>query len=83
MKRKVGLLQQPLLDSKIGPNKLIQAETIPQGNNKCPQDIPTPGKNWGKTNVPTVIRKGTGRMTVPNRPGTPKRLPRLEAEDRL
>jgi hypothetical protein len=33
--------------------------------------------------VPTVIRKGTGRMNVPNGPGTPKRPPRPEAEARL
>jgi hypothetical protein len=33
--------------------------------------------------VPTVNRKGTIRMNVPNRPGTPKRPPRPEAEARL
>jgi hypothetical protein len=39
-----------------------------------------PGKNWGKINVPTVTKMGTGRMNIPNKPGTPKRPLRLEAE---
>jgi hypothetical protein len=33
--------------------------------------------------VPTVIRKDTGKMNVPNAPGTPIRLPRPEAEAEL
>jgi hypothetical protein len=33
--------------------------------------------------VPTVVRKGTGRMNVPNRPRTHKRPPGPEAEARF
>jgi hypothetical protein len=47
-----------------------------------PRIPPTLGRNWGEINVPTIFRKGIGRMNVPNRPGTPKRPPRLEAEAR-
>jgi hypothetical protein len=71
-------LQQPLLDSQVGPRNQIQAEAeaIPEDSEKCPQDTPTRERNWGEINVSTVVRKGTGKMNVANGSGTPKRLPR-------
>jgi hypothetical protein len=67
------------------PSELIQAEAeaIPENDDRCLQDAPALGRNWGEINVPTVIRKGNGRMNVPNRTGTPRRPPRPEAEARL
>jgi hypothetical protein len=78
-------LQHPLLNSQVGPSKLIQAEAeaILKYGNKCLQDAPDLGRRYGKINVPTVIRKDTGRMNVPDGPGTPKSPPRPEARDRL
>jgi hypothetical protein len=75
-------LQQPLLDSQVCKQVQAEAEAIPEGDGKCPQDTPTLGRNWGETNVPTVIRKDTGRMNVPRGPGTPQKPPRVEAEAR-
>jgi hypothetical protein len=85
MKRKVDLLAAALAGQSGGPSRLIQAEAeaIPKDDDKCPQDTPALERNQGKINVPTIVRKGTGRMNVPNRPGTPKRPPRPEAEARL
>jgi hypothetical protein len=45
-----------------------------------PVPLGHPGKNWGKINVPTVTKMGNERMNVPNKPGTPRRPPRSEAE---
>jgi hypothetical protein len=61
----------------VGTSEQIQAEAeaIPKCDSKCPQDAPALGRNWGETNVPTVIRKGIGRMDVPRRLETPKRPP--------
>jgi hypothetical protein len=82
MKRKVDLLVAVLDGQSGGRGELIQveAEAIPKGNSKCFQDTPTLGRNWGKTNVPTVGRKGIGRMSVPSEPETPKKPSRLKAE---
>ena len=45
----------------------------PQGwQQVLPGYLPPPGRNYGEINVPTVVRKGTGRMNVPSGPGTPK-----------
>jgi hypothetical protein len=68
----------------VGPSEKIQAEAeaIPESDGKCSQDTPTLGRNWGKINVPTVIRKGIGRMNVPSVPGTPRNHSRLEPEAR-
>jgi hypothetical protein len=42
MRRKVNFLQQPLLDSQMGPSELIQAkaEAILEDDNRCLQDAP-------------------------------------------
>jgi hypothetical protein len=74
-----------LLNSQAGSRELIQAEAeaITTGDDKCPQDASILGRNYSKINLLTVVRKGTGRMNVPNRPGTPKRPPRPEAKARL
>jgi hypothetical protein len=63
----------------VGPSKLIQAEAEANttDGNWHPQDSLTPGRNQGKINVPTAIRKGTDRMNVPNGPGILKGPPRL------
>jgi hypothetical protein len=47
MKRKWTSLQLPLLDSHVGPGKLIQAEAeaIPKDNDKCSQDTPILERN--------------------------------------
>jgi hypothetical protein len=85
-KNKSGpLCIKPLLDSQMGSDKLIQenAEVIPKDGDKCSQSARALGRNWVKINVPTVVRKGNGRINVPSESGTPKRSPRLEAEARL
>jgi hypothetical protein len=69
----------------VGPKELIQAqaEAITAVSDQCPQNAPALGRNYGEINVPTVIRKGTGKMNVSNGPGIPRRLPRPEAEAKL
>jgi hypothetical protein len=66
----------------MGLSKTIQAEAeaILEDSSRCLQGTSALGRNWGKINMPTVVRKGTGRINVPNRSGTPKRPPRSEAE---
>jgi hypothetical protein len=74
-----------LLKSQVGTGRLIQidAEAITVDSDQCPWDAPALRRNKRKTNVPTVIRKSTGRVNVPNRPETPQRPPRPEAEAKL
>jgi hypothetical protein len=49
MKRKVDLLQQPLLNSQMSPRELIQSEAEaichPKDGKKCPQITPALGRN--------------------------------------
>jgi hypothetical protein len=72
------------MDSQVGTGEQIQAEAeaIPKSDSKYPQDTPALRRNWGKTNVPTVVRKDNGRMNVPSKLESPKSPPRLKAEAR-
>jgi hypothetical protein len=47
MKRKIDLLAQPLLNSQVGPSRLIQAEAITADGNKC-RGMPSPQEELGK-----------------------------------
>jgi hypothetical protein len=76
-KWKVNFLAAALLNSQVGPSRLIQAETITMNSDWCP----TLGRNYSQINVPIVIRKGTGRINVPSGPGAPKRPPRIRVRD--
>jgi hypothetical protein len=76
----------PCWTVRWAPAELIQAEiskAIPEDGDKCPQKSLALKRNQGNVNVPTVIRKDTGRMNVPNGPGTSKRPLKPEAETRL
>jgi hypothetical protein len=74
MKRKVDLLAAALAEQLGSPCELIQAEAqaVTTDGDQCPQDASTLGRSQGEINVPTVVRKGTGQVNVPNGPGTPK-----------
>jgi hypothetical protein len=83
MKRKVDILTASLAGQSDGPWQANPNRGRGKDRDKCLQDTPSLWRNQGEINVPTVIKKGTGKMNVPNRPGTPKRPPRLEAEAKL
>jgi hypothetical protein len=69
----------------MGSHNLLQAEaeTIPEDDGRCLQGTPALGKNGSEINVPTVIRKGTGRMNVPNESGTPKKSPQTRGKGQI
>jgi hypothetical protein len=60
----------------VGPDEKIQpeAKAIPTAmtNTNASRTLPTLGRNWGETNVPTVTRKSIERINVPSGLRTPK-----------
>ena len=51
-----------------------------KGDNK--EDRLTQGQNWGRTNMPTVTRKATGKMSAPNCQMIPNQAPSRGEEAR-
>jgi hypothetical protein len=66
MKRKIDLLTAAPGEQSGSPCELIQAKTeaITVQDTQHPAQF-TPGRNEGKINALTVVRKGTRRMNIP------------------